>query len=246
MNTTEQEVTLDGVRTGTEAAAAPSRRQQLWEVLAFLFLIVPSMALSFMVSSQGVGSFVLTAYATILRDLALVSLILFFLWRNREPVSRLGWTFRHAGREAGVGVAIFLPFFFITAYVEQLFRAAGLSAPSTPLPGFLAAAGWSEYLLASILVVVVAIAEETMFRGYLMLRFGAISRSAIAAAVLSSFVFSLGHGYEGTAGVATVGVMGFLFALVYLWRGSLVAPMVMHFLQDFIGIVVLPLLVHVH
>jgi len=42
--------------------------------------------------------------------------------------------------------------------------------------------------------------------------------------------------------VVTVGVMGLVFALVYLWRQSLVAPMVMHFLQDFIGIVLLPAL----
>lgn len=32
--------------------------------------------------------------------------------------------------------------------------------------------------------------------------------------------FALGHGYEGSAGVVTVGVMGMVFALVYLWRGS--------------------------
>jgi len=37
-----------------------------------------------------------------------------------------------------------------------------------------------------------------------------------------------------------VGGMGLVFALVYLWRGSLVAPIVMHFLQDFIGIVLAP------
>jgi membrane protease YdiL (CAAX protease family) len=55
-------------------------------------------------------------------------------------------------------------------------------------------------------------------------------------------VFSLGHGYEGTAGVITVGVMGIVFAAVYLWRGSLVAPIAMHFLQDFMSIVLQPLL----
>ncbi len=60
--------------------------------------------------------------------------------------------------------------------------------------------------------------------------------------LFSSFIFALGHGYEGTAGVMTVGTMGMVFALVYLWRGSLVAAMVMHFLQDFTGILLLPLL----
>jgi uncharacterized protein len=40
----------------------------------------------------------------------------------------------------------------------------------------------------------------------------------------------------------TVGAMGAVFALVYVWRGSLLAPIVMHFLQDFLGIVLVPLL----
>ena len=60
--------------------------------------------------------------------------------------------------------------------------------------------------------------------------------------VLASAIFALGHGYEGSARLVTVGGMGVVFALVYLWRGSLIAPVVMHFLQDFIGIVLLPLL----
>jgi len=60
--------------------------------------------------------------------------------------------------------------------------------------------------------------------------------------VLSAFIFAIGHGYEGTAGVVTVGVMGLAFALVYLWRRSLVAPMIMHCLVDFVSIVVAPVL----
>ena len=46
------------------------------------------------------------------------------------------------------------------------------------------------------------------------------------------------------AGVITVGLIGVIFALVYVWRGSLVAPVTMHFLQDFLGIVLVPLLLH--
>ena len=53
---------------------------------------------------------------------------------------------------------------------------------------------------------------------------------------------AVGHGCEGSAGLVTVGVMGAVFALVYLWRRSLVAPIVMHFLQYFLSIVLLPLL----
>jgi membrane protease YdiL (CAAX protease family) len=92
------------------------------------------------------------------------------------------------------------------------------------------------------LKMVVALAEETIFRSTLILRFQAVTASSAVAVVLSAVIFSLGHGYEGSAGVVTVGVMGLVFALIYLWRRSLVAPIVMHFLQDFISVVLLPLL----
>ncbi|TAK00125.1 MAG: CPBP family intramembrane metalloprotease [Candidatus Manganitrophaceae bacterium] len=59
------------------------------------------------------------------------------------------------------------------------------------------------------------------------------------ALLLSTLIFSLGHGYEGSAGIVTVGGMGLVFGLVYLWRGSLIAPMVMHFLQDFLAMIFL-------
>lgn len=220
-----------------------SLRRELIEVAVFLLLILPSMALSLFVVRQGGLSFVLAAVATILRDLALVSLILFFLWRNGEPVARIGWTFRNGWKDIALGVGLFLPLFFGAAMLEKVFLKIGLSAPSTPLPSFLNVQGRAESLLALVLVVVVALAEETIFRGYLLLRFTNVTQSPAAAVLLSSLVFGVGHGYEGTAGLATVGVMGAAFALVYLWRGSLVAPVVMHFLQDFLSIVLLPYLV---
>jgi membrane protease YdiL (CAAX protease family) len=198
------------------------------------------MALSFFAVKQGSLSFVLVAFATILRDLALVSLILFFIWRNKEPLPWIGWTFKNLWKEIGLGIGLYIPFFFAAGLFESALRVAGLSVPSTPLPSFMAARGMAEFLLAIVLVAVVAPAEETIFRGYLILRLKAITGNPVAAALLSAAIFSLGHGYEGSAGVLTVGVMGLAFAFVYMWRRSLVAPIVMHFLQDFIGIVLLP------
>ncbi len=218
----------------------PNRKEQFVEVSVFLFLIVPSMALSFFAVKQGSLSFVLVAFATILRDLALVSLILFFLWRNGEPINWIGWTFKNSWKEIGLGIGLYIPFFIAAGFLERALQVAGLSVPSTPLPS-MAAKGMGELLLAIALVAVVALGEETIFRGYLILRLKAITTSPTAAALLSATIFSLGHGYEGSAGVVTVGVMGVIFALIYIWRQSLVAPIVMHFLQDFISIVLLPL-----
>lgn len=219
-----------------------SPAQQLVEVSVFLFLIVPSMALSLFAVKQGSLNFVLVASSTILRDLALVGLILLLLSRNGEPIRSIGWTFENGWKNISLGILLFIPLFFGAGLLESAFRAAGLSAPSTPLPSFLTAKGYGEFILAFVLVVVVAVAEETVFRGYLILRFKGITGSVTAAVILSAAIFSLGHGYEGSAGLATVGFVGIAFALVYVWRKSLIVPIVMHFLLDFISIVLLPLL----
>jgi hypothetical protein len=54
--------------------------------------------------------------------------------------------------------------------------------------------------------------------------------------------FLLLHGYEGIAGLVSVFSLGVVLALIYLWRKSLVAPIVIHFLTDFATIILPTLL----
>jgi membrane protease YdiL (CAAX protease family) len=221
-----------------------SLKEQQLELAVFLFLIVPSLAYSFVATGSGSGSVTLpsTAIAIILRDLALVALILFFLWHNVEPVKKIGWTIIHGYRDAAIALILFLPLFFLMALLDTYLTGVGFSnvwevaGPSTT--------GLYDPVLAVILVVVVAIAEETIFRGYLMLRLNGVFGSLAAAIILSSVIFAIGHGYEGSAGVITVGVMGLVFALIYAWRKSLVAPIILHFLQDLTVIVLIPYVFH--
>jgi membrane protease YdiL (CAAX protease family) len=235
--------------TGTDSDKSPGnndtrlhQKGQIIEVSVFLFLIVPSLIISFFIVKQGSMSFKLIAVSSILRDLALVSLILFFLWRNGEPLERIGWRYKNARTEIALGILLFIPFSLGAGLLDKGLRMVGFTAPATPLPSVIAEKNTTEFLLAVVLVIVVALAEETIFRGYLILRFQNIMANTAAAVLTSAVIFSLGHGYEGSAGVITIGVMGVVFAIIYLWRQSLVAPMVMHFLQDFIGIVLAPLL----
>jgi membrane protease YdiL (CAAX protease family) len=218
------------------------RKALFFEICVFLFMIVPSMALSFFAVKNGVLSFTLTAWATILRDLALLSLIFYFLWRNGEPIRLLGWASKKIWKDIAIGIGLFIPFFLGTTLLEKGLQSIGFSAPATPLPSYLTAGDLPQILLALFLVAVVAVAEETIFRGYLILRFKTLSASSVAAVVLAAIIFSLGHGYEGSAGVVTVGVIGLFFGCIYLWRQSLVPTLIMHFLLDLIGIVVTPLL----
>jgi membrane protease YdiL (CAAX protease family) len=218
------------------------RREQLIEVAVFLFLIGPSLALSFFAGDQTNISFVLEAVATILRDLSLLALILFFLWRNKETIAHIGWTVQHVWKDLAIGVVLFVPVSFGAAQLERFLSAVGFSTPAKALPSLEPSRSTAEMLLAVVLVTVVALTEESIFRGYLLLRFEAITKSPFWSVLLTAVVFSLGHGYEGTAGVVTVGALGLAFCLVYVWRKSLVAPITMHFLQDLIAIVIMPLL----
>lgn len=224
------------------APCAPSRKAIVLEVCVFLFLIVPSMVLSFFVGGEDKTGFVLLALSAIFRDLALLSLILFFAWRDQEPVRRLGLSARDLERNIVLGFALYVPFLLVIGLVEQLLTALGLSQPSEPGPSYFRVGGQWELALAVVLVIVVAISEETIFRGYLIRRLQTATGSTAAAVLLSSVVFALGHGYEGSLGMISVGVMGLIFSLIYLWRQSLVVPMVLHFLQDFLAIVVAPYL----
>ncbi len=228
---------------GLEAprAVQPSRKIQLIEVSVFLLLIVPSMALSFLAGPQADVRFTSMAITSILNDLALLSLVLYFTWRNQESVRQLGWNFDHLRRDIALGLILFAPVFFGGNTLASLLHEAGLSAPAKQ-PSFLAVSGVTQLMLGVLIVTVVAIVEETVFRGYLMLRLGTATGRTSAAVILSSLVFSLGHGYEGMAGAISVFVLGAVFALVYIWRKSLVAPIVMHFLTDFTSLVLPALL----
>lgn len=222
----------------------PVRRERTLELAVFLFLIVPSMVVSSFAVWQGRLPFPLVAGSTIARDLSLVALVLFLVRNAGEPVTSIGWTRRRLGRELMVGVALFPAIFLGSLFVERTMRAAGFTGPSTPQPDLIPAPDLAQLLLAVTLVAVVAVSEETIFRGYLMMRLGQATGSVATAVVLSAFIFSLGHGYEGTAGVVTVGLTGAVLGLVYLWRGSIVAPMVIHFLLDLVAIVIVPLALH--
>lgn len=218
---------------------APARRVQLVELLVFLLILLPSMVLPALGMRPEELRFPLVAAAVIVHNIALVSLVAYFLWRNGEGLRAVGWRAARPVREAFVGAALFVPFFLAVALLERLLRAAGLTAPAAP-PEYLLPQTAPEQLLALVLIVAVAVGEETIFRGYLIRRFDAVSRSRAIAVVLSTIIFALGHGYQGSLGIVAVGLIGVGFALIYFWRGSLIAPMVMHFLQDFMGLLVAP------
>jgi membrane protease YdiL (CAAX protease family) len=235
-------ISMGNETVGIEKAGSPGYREQLFEVLTFCFLILPGLAFSFTAGPALKENFLLGVSGVMLSDLALVTLVCFFLWHNGEKFSRIGWVQKGYFKEIIIGIFLYVPLVYGLAFVEEWLQSAGLSFPKGHIPSFLEPAGTAQQIVATFMIMIVAVSEETIFRGYLILRFKSITGSLFATVVISSVIFSIGHGYEGVGGVVIVGIMGTVFAIVYLWRKSLVAPIVMHFMQDFLAIVLLPLM----
>lgn len=222
--------------TPEPASPPPESRRIRMEVAVFLLLLFSSIIPGWL--AGGTVPFASLAIAVILHDIALVTLVVFFAWTAGQKVSSLGWSARHPLREIGLGIILYVPLFVLLALLQALLAALGLKSPE--LEGYLVPSSSVEIAFAFVLVIVVAISEETLFRGYLLPRLRTITRSTPVAVGLASLVFASGHVYEGASGILLVLVMAIVFSYVYLWRGSIVAPIVMHFIQDFVGLVLAP------
>jgi len=88
-----------------------------------------------------------------------------------------------------------------------------------------------------VLSLTAAISEEMTFRGFILTRLKSLTNSYWPGVILSSAAFSLGHLYQGAAGVLLTFVYGMLFAGLYVARGSIFPCVVAHFLQDVLIVV---------
>jgi uncharacterized protein len=85
-------------------------------------------------------------------------------------------------------------------------------------------------------VVTVAICEEWIYRGFAQKVFQDWSGGMILAGIAGSVVmFALAHLYQGPRGVVTTFIVGILFSIIRAWTGSLLAPLVAHFITDIVA-----------
>lgn len=161
--------------------------------------------------------------------------------------TRLGW---HSGqgvfREIGAGIAAYfasLPLLVVMAAItiaimmvkaaiyERMHPGKHAAPPSNHIAELIGNGSPAVLVLLFVLATLWApIVEEAIFRGsmYRQLR----SRlGMLAAAVLSALTFGLMHGYPLLL-LGPVICLGFVFALMREWRGSLIPSMTAHFLHN--------------
>lgn len=97
------------------------------------------------------------------------------------------------------------------------------------------------YLVITVLVV--ASAEELLYRAYAVARLAMMTGSRWTAGALSVLAFGLAHvPLWGWGPALTMFVSGAMMTLVYLWRTDIVALIIAHVATDLYGIVIAPAL----
>jgi membrane protease YdiL (CAAX protease family) len=178
-------------------------------------------------------------------------LLLAVLWPMVRGVSwartrhDLGWTSgRGIFREIGIGIVSYLAglplliMAMVATIIIVLVRQAVMQSqgqppeqPHNPVIDLVTRASTLELVFLFVLATCWApLVEETIFRGALYRHLRAWL-GLFAAAILTALLFGLMHGYSVYMLLPVI-TLGFCFALVREWRGSLVAPMTAHFIHN--------------
>ena len=90
-----------------------------------------------------------------------------------------------------------------------------------------------ERLVFFALVSTVAVCEELIYRGFVQLLFQSWFGGWVIAGIIgSAALFALAHLYQGRRGLLSTSIIGLLFSAVRAWTGSLLAPLIAHFVAD--------------
>jgi CAAX protease family protein len=90
-----------------------------------------------------------------------------------------------------------------------------------------------ERLAFFALVTTVAVCEEVIYRGFVQFLFQSSSGGLLVAGIVgSAIIFSLAHLYQGRSGLLSTSVIGLLFSAIRALTGSLLAPLIAHFVAD--------------
>ena len=90
-----------------------------------------------------------------------------------------------------------------------------------------------------LLTAVVAFYEELLFRGFVLPRLRLLTGSWWSAILLGAAAFGVLHFYEGAIAVILVMGLAVFLSVLFVWRGSLMAPVVTHFLFNMVQLILL-------
>jgi len=147
-----------------------------------------------------------------------------------------------------IGIALLvvvLVLVIMAAVVPIVSSALGVSIPESSTDRFEFMLGNPLYFAAYLLIVIwvgAAVGEELLMRGFLlnslMSLFGERKASVFSAIVLHAIIFGMLHISQGIPGIISTGIVAVIFALVYLYSGRKLFPLIIaHGLINSVGLI---------
>jgi uncharacterized protein len=93
-----------------------------------------------------------------------------------------------------------------------------------------------ERLVFFAVVATVSVCEELIYRGFVQRVFQDWSNNLVVVGILgSAAMFGIAHLYQGRRGLISTLVVGLIFSTIRWWTGSLLPPLVAHFIADLLA-----------
>ncbi len=159
----------------------------------------------------------------------LVALIVVFLRLRGEPIADVFFGRRPIGREMAAGVPLIFVALAIGIAVLTLLQmvAPGLhDVDQNPLQALVDSP--QDAAVFAIVVVIAGGIREELQRAFLLRRFERHLGGPLLGVVVTSAAFGAGHGVQGTDAALATALLGAFWAVTYLRRRSVVAPVVSH------------------
>lgn len=229
---------MDRSPFAVDLAPHPERLRALFEILLVSGVVSSFLAgLALALVRGGRGDLLSGGAAGValflLVEAAILLLLLFALLRaNRERVRGLGAGWRRWKSNALIGLATAPLLLLCQQAVSRLFLLylPGHYLERNPLTDIIRTPAELALFLAATLVA--GGVKEELQRAFILNRFGRHLGGFGLGLLLWSLVFGAGHYLQGVQGVILATLFGLVFGLLYLARGSLVAPMVAHGAYD--------------
>jgi membrane protease YdiL (CAAX protease family) len=178
---------------------------------------------------DGTLSLAYVAALSLVDAVLLIGLIVFFLRAHGESPRELFLGRRPAGEEARLGLPLSfaaLAIAFAAILLIQQFAPWLRTEETNPLQGLLTTPHGAA-IMAVVLVVAGGIREEIQ-RAFLLRRFEQWLGGPVVGVVVASVGFGAGHLIQGVDVAVVTGLLGMFWAVTYLRRRSIVAPVVSH------------------
>jgi uncharacterized protein len=214
---------LERVAAGLEVflcCGFPSQVMVMWMLAGFgMQLVTPDM----LPTARAI------IFVSLIDSMVVIGLVLMFLRAHHESPRDVLIGRRPVLREIGLGILLIPVIFVLVALVLGLvlhYAPSLRNVPENPLAKMLTTR--REAIVFAFVVLIAGGVREEVQRGFIIHRFDGYLGGGTVGVIVWSVLFGLGHYVQGWDASIATGCLGLTWAIVYLRRRSIVAPLVSH------------------